>query len=157
MLLPYFLAIAAVIVADQWLKFWMLDEWDLLSGTIHEITPFFNLVLVWNPGVSFGLFATGSDASRWLLIGITSAVSVGLFVWLLRAQTHWLRSAIVLVIGGAVGNIIDRFIYGAVVDFLDFHVMGYHWPVFNLADSCICVGVAMLLWDSIRNQPQKSA
>lgn len=115
-----------------------------------EVTGFFNLVMVWNTGVSFGLFS-GIDA-RWLLIVVSLAIAVALAIWMWRADNHWLVLALALVIGGAIGNVIDRFWHGAVVDFLDFHLYGWHWPAFNIADSAICIGVGVLLLDSLRPQ-----
>lgn len=146
--MPLGLAVAvAILIADQISKFWVLD----LLGTppqAIEITPFFNLDLTWNQGVSFGIFG-GGVVPPLALSGLSLLIVVFLLGWLRRAQARWTRIAIGAVIGGAVGNVIDRFLYGAVVDFLDFHVAGYHWPFFNVADSAIVIGVAMLLLESL--------
>ncbi|MBY0356030.1 MAG: signal peptidase II [Rickettsiales bacterium] len=112
----------------------------------QSVTSFFNLVLVWNRGVSFGLLQ-GSDA-RHALIAFTFIMLVILLVWLSRVSQQSMSLALGLIAGGAFGNVLDRLIYGAVVDFLDVHVMGYHWPSFNVADACISSGVALLLWNS---------
>lgn len=106
--------------------------------------------MVWNRGVSFGMFATDAETTRWLLTALALAISAGL-VWWLRRQTNGLAVlAIGLVIGGAVGNAIDRIRYGAVADFFDVHVAGWSWPAFNVADSAITVGVLLLLLDAFR-------
>jgi signal peptidase II len=110
----------------------------------HEIvlTPFFNLVKVWNYGVSFGMFA---DQRQPLILTMVSLVIIiALLVWLARSTDKVLGFGLGMVIGGAIGNIIDRIRFGAVADFLDFHVAGYHWPAFNIADSCIFIGVVLL-------------
>ena len=143
------LAIAAVlIVADQITK-WIILERVMVPPRIIPVTDFFNLVLVWNRGVSFGLFSDGDPSQRWILIGVALAVTTALTVWLWRADRWPVALALGLVIGGALGNVIDRLRFGAVADFLDFHVAGFHWPAFNLADSAITVGVALLVLDSL--------
>ena len=113
-----------------------------------EVTPFFNLVLVWNSGVSFGMFQNDGTTGRWLLIGL--AIAIGCVIaYLLRREARLLAIiAYWLVLSGAVGNVIDRSIYGAVIDFLDFHIKNYHWPAFNVADSAIVVGAGLLIYDS---------
>ena len=121
---------------------------DLAQGV--EVLPFFNLVLAHNRGVTFGLLATDDPAGRWLLILLTGAVTAGLLVWLVRVQGRIQAAALGLIIGGALGNLVDRLRHGAVTDFLDFHVQGYHWPAFNLADSAIVLGVALLLIVDLR-------
>ena len=118
------------------------------------ITGFFNLVMVWNPGISFGLLDGGGAWTRWALTGLAAAVVIGLTIWLRRVDRGHLAVAIGLVIGGAVGNVIDRLRFGAVADFLDFHLFGYHWYAFNIADSAIVIGVAVLLVDGLFARPQ---
>lgn len=117
-----------------------------------EVTGFLNLVLVWNPGVSFGMLQGLGDLGPWLLTGFGVAVSAALLFWLLREQRTPTRVAIGLVLGGAIGNIIDRVRFGAVIDFLDFHALGYHWPAFNISDSAIVVGAALLVLDGLRSE-----
>lgn len=116
------------------------------KGWPITVTPFFNLVMVWNRGVSFGMLRD-ADA-RHVLIGFTTLVIACLLVWLNRAGGRLLPYALGLVIGGAYGNLLDRVIYGAVADFFDFHALGHHWPAFNVADAAICIGVALLVWQS---------
>ncbi|WP_366657085.1 signal peptidase II [Fodinicurvata sp. EGI_FJ10296] len=149
-----------VIVIDQVTKSLMLYGvfgFDFPAGISSwhpaiAVTGFFNLVTVWNMGVSFGMFSAGSPVVRWLLIAVAVGISVGMLVWLSRAGSRLVAAALGLIVGGAMGNVIDRILYGAVADFLDFHIWGYHWPAFNVADSAIMIGVALLLYDSIVGQ-----
>ncbi|WP_374304017.1 signal peptidase II [Ferrovibrio sp.] len=147
------LAVALLIlVADQVSKFFLLDLMQQNPQGI-VIAPFFNLVLVWNTGVSFGLFQEDTPLRNWTLIGVAAAVLVWLLVWLWRAQGRLIGAALGLIVGGAIGNIIDRYRFGAVFDFLDFHAFGWHWPAFNVADSAIVIGVGLLLLDGFRTRP----
>ena len=116
-----------------------------------EVTGFFNLVLVWNPGVSFGMLQGLGNLGPWLLTGFGLAVCLALGFWLARETRTTTRLALGLVLGGAVGNIVDRVRFGAVIDFLDFHALGYHWPAFNISDSAIVVGAALLVLDGLRS------
>ena len=137
-----------VAVFDQISKWWILA--DVMSPpAVIPVTPFFNLVLVWNRGVSFGILNHSSPWVPWLLSALAAAICVGLFIWLRRAESRWLATALGLIIGGALGNLIDRLRFGAVVDFLDVHASGYHWPAFNVADAAITVGVGILLIDAL--------
>jgi len=116
---------------------------------IIRVAPFFDIVLVWNRGVSFGLFNNDTGLNA-IVFSLVAAIIVGfLLVWLKRARQPLVAAAIGLVIGGAVGNVADRLRFGAVVDFLDFHLAGWHWPAFNVADSAICIGVGLMLIDSL--------
>jgi len=114
-----------------------------------EITGFFRIVMVWNSGVSFGMLNTGEETTRWLLTVLAVGISIGLVFWLRQMNKRLQVIAIGLVIGGALGNAIDRVRYGAVADFFDLHVAGYSWPAFNVADAGITVGVLLLLLDAI--------
>lgn len=116
---------------------------------VIEVTSFFNLVPVRNTGVSFGLFGTNTELARWALVGVAVVIMIALLIWLIRAGSKYITVALVLVIGGAVSNVIDRALSGAVIDFLDFHAFGVHWPAFNFADSVIVLGTAMLLYDGL--------
>lgn len=110
-----------------------------------EIAPFFNFVMVWNKGISFGLFNHDSGYGSLLLVAISLLITLAFLVILVRNASTLQSFGIALILGGALGNVIDRLRFGAVIDFLDFHLGSYHWPAFNVADSCICVGVAVLI------------
>ncbi|MGH7115280.1 MAG: signal peptidase II [Stellaceae bacterium] len=144
---------AAVVILDQLSKAAILAHFAGDSFAGEPITSFFNLVLVYNRGVSFGLFNTGAGSGvgvNALLFSLVAAAVVGgLVYWLRRVWSPLLAIAIGLIIGGAIGNVVDRIRLGAVVDFLDFHIGLWHWPAFNLADSAICVGVAAMLLDGL--------
>lgn len=145
---PVALAIVAGVLAlDQATKFWVKDELLVFPRAI-EVTSFFNIVWVWNQGVSFGLFGGGATPA-WALGGLAVAIVLGLGVWLWRTPSQPIAVALSLVIGGAIGNVIDRARWGAVFDFLDFHAMGWHWPAFNVADASIVIGVGVLLLDGV--------
>lgn len=149
----------AVLVADQATKWAVLGPIDLdarMPGII-EVTGFFNLVMVRNYGVSFGMFADDAGTTRWALVVLALGVTAALLVWLRRVERRFPAAAIGLVIGGAVGNVIDRLRFGAVVDFLDLHVLGYHWPAFNVADSAITIGVVLLVADGLFGRPAQGA
>lgn len=144
------LSIAAVtLVLDQISKWWILSVFDLPSRGTVEVLPFFNLAMVWNRGVSFGLLSADGNLGRWLLVALTAAISVGVVVWLRRATGALVVLGLGLILGGAIGNIIDRIVYGAVADFVQLHAFGYSFYVFNVADAGITIGVALLLWDAI--------
>mgnify|MGYP002632315600 CR=1 FL=1 len=139
---------AIVIVLDQASKWWILLS-VMNPPQLMEIMPVFNLVLTWNRGVSFGLFNIDSAASPWIL-SILAIVIVGVLGrWLHRAEGKLMAAALGLIIGGALGNVVDRIVHGAVVDFLDVHWGTYHWPAFNVADSGITVGAILLIVDSL--------
>ncbi len=141
---------AAVAVIDQLVKWWIVD-WLAEPPGFVEVLPFFNLVMVWNRGVSFGLLGDAGLAP-YLMAGIAGLVVIGLVVWLARVAQRLLAGSIGLIIGGALGNIVDRLRFGAVADFVDLHAGGYHWPAFNVADAAITVGVAVMLIDSLLNR-----
>lgn len=149
------LSLAAVIlVLDQATKWWILEIVRLPELGRIEVLPFLNLTMVWNRGVTFGLLAGEAWWHAWALAGIALAVVVALTVWLARAPDRWTALALGLVLGGAIGNVIDRIRFGAVVDFIDLHAFGWHWYVFNVADSAIVTGVILLLAHALlRPQP----
>ena len=140
----------AVVVLDQLSKVGILGFFTgHLPGEQQQITPFFNIGLIHNRGISFGLF-NHSGGFNALLFSLVAAVIVTVLIyWLSRVESSVLALAIGLIIGGAVGNVIDRIRLGAVVDFLDFHIGTWHWPAFNVADSAICIGVAVMLLDGL--------
>jgi signal peptidase II len=145
-MLPLGLVVAGlVIVLDQLSKWAMLTT---LDGPL-ALTPFLNLVVVWNRGVSFGMFDSAGTLGPWILSGLALAVVAALLWWLRRVEHPFAAAALGLIIGGALGNVIDRLRFGAVFDFLDVHAAGYHWPAFNVADSAICVGAVLLLVDGL--------
>lgn len=144
---------AVVIVLDQLSKYWILNVFDLPSKGQVPVTSFFDLTMVWNKGVSFGLMRAEVDLARWGLVAFSCVVAVALAWWAKRADRRLPALALGLVIGGAVGNMIDRVRFAAVADFLDFSGLWFPW-VFNVADSGITVGVALLLVDSFV-QPKK--
>ena len=141
---------AAALLCDQLHKAWMIGIFDGRETPKITITPFFDVVLLWNRGVSYGLLKQDSDAGRWLLTGFAVAAALALTLWLAQLQTRLAAASVGLIIGGALGNAIDRLHYGAVADFFSFHVSGFNWYVFNLADVAIVAGVAGLLLDSFR-------
>ena len=140
---------AAVVVLDQLSKYWILDVVHLPDRPAIRVLPFFQLTMVWNPGVSFGLLQAGSPMGRWLLVVFALAIVIALAAWARRLTRPLLALAVGLMLGGALGNsLIDRVRFGAVADFLDFHSLYFPW-VFNIADSAITIGVVLLLLDSV--------
>jgi signal peptidase II len=156
------LVVAAVVIAlDQAAKLWLLRVFDIAHRGAVRLTPFFDLVLALNPGISFGWFQSDSPTAQVILMLIKALAVLILAVWMARSRTLIATVALGLIIGGAIGNAIDRFAYGAVVDFALFHVQiggnTFNWYVFNLADVAIVAGVAALLYDSILGVPAAKA
>ena len=140
----------AVVVLDQLSKTAVREYFAGHPAGEHEhITSFLNIVLIHNRGMSFGLFNGGGGLNAPLFLLVAAAIVTVLIYWLSRVGSPLLATAIGLIIGGAIGNVVDRVRLGAVVDFLDFHVGRWHWPAFNVADSAICVGVAVMLLDGL--------
>jgi signal peptidase II len=137
---------------DQAHKWWMLHVFDISTRKPVTVTPFLDLVLVWNTGISYGLFPQDTAAGRLAIMAVALAIVAVMIVWLLRTADRLVAVAIGLVIGGALGNAIDRHLYGAVADFFRLHAFGYQWYVFNLADVAIVAGVALLLYDSFNGK-----
>lgn len=140
------IAILTALILDQ------VSKWVILLEVMDPprriaVLPFMDLVLTWNPGISFGLFGDGS-LSAWVFIALSAVISAGLVVWMLRSDSVWLAIALGLIVGGAIGNIVDRLVHGAVVDFVLLYAGSWSWPVFNVADMAITAGVAMVLLDS---------
>ena len=144
-------------LGDQGFKLMMLGVFEMQSWPYRriEITPFFDIVLAWNRGISYGWFAQHTEAGRWLLIGITTLITIGLWLWLAQQSRPLPAAGIGLIIGGAAANITDRLIHGAVADFFWFHLGRFSWYVFNLADVAIVAGAAILLYDSFVSDAQK--
>lgn len=139
--------VIAVATLDLWSKSAM-EAWLAPVRRTIEITPFFNLRLGYNPGISFGLLPAESEAARAILVGVTLLTAL-FILWLgLRSHSGTERAGLALIAGGALGNVVDRGGDGFVIDFLDFHAFGWHWPAFNLADVAITCGVVVLLFTS---------
>ncbi|MFZ4761667.1 MAG: signal peptidase II [Alphaproteobacteria bacterium] len=158
---PHYWAIwvaIAAFIADQASKNWLLYGLQLKDDPrIIDLFPSFSLVMVWNRGVSFGLFnhQENQEINRWVL-SLVGVVMVGVIVfWLKQVQTKWPAIAGGLIIGGALGNVLDRLIHGAVADFFDFYIGTWHWPAFNIADACITVGVAIILLQEFVRLPMQ--
>jgi signal peptidase II len=155
------IAAVAVLIADQAFKLWLLFDFDIAHRGAVRVTPFFDLVLAWNTGISFGWFQNDSATAQVVLLGIKALAVVALAIWMARSHTLLATIALGLIIGGAIGNAIDRYAYGAVVDFALFHIQiggqTYSWYVFNLADAAIVAGVAALLYDSFFGAPAAKA
>ncbi len=165
--IPFTLCLATFIfVCDQLCKWWMIEilfkaqnlgvasqgffEWLLSGGErlgpMHiELLPFFNLVMVWNKGVSFGMFAGDDSSGAMILIATSLIITAFLLFWLLTVHEKSIAVAISVIIGGALGNVHDRARFGAVADFFDFHFLGWHYPAFNIADCAIVLGVAYIV------------
>lgn len=144
--IAFFIAIIGFML-DNWSKGEILKQETLTTYNQIEITPFFNLVLVFNRGISFGMFA---EHNQPLILTIISLIIIGILLfWLWNNSSILVSSAIGIIIGGAIGNVVDRIKIGAVVDFLDFHIADMHYPAFNLADSFVFIGVVILVFHSI--------
>jgi signal peptidase II len=154
-LLVKWLGVGALVIAlDQLSKLWISSHFTYFET--YTVTGFFNLVLVHNFGASFSMLSDAGGWQRWLFSGIAVAASVWI-LWLLRKhqQEKLFCIALAFILGGALGNLIDRLLYGYVVDFLDFHWDEHHFAAFNVADSAINIGAALLLWDSFKNKAEK--
>ena len=145
-------AAALALILDQLSKAILLYGFSfihLAPGDVIRVTPFLNLVMVWNRGVSFGLFQTDDMTGRMVLLAFSGAVVLALIVWLRSVKIAALAIGIGLVVGGALGNMIDRVVLGAVADFFHLHAFGYDWYVFNVADAAIVFGVGVLIFESL--------
>ncbi|HEY6280948.1 MAG TPA: signal peptidase II [Burkholderiales bacterium] len=147
----WFVISALVIVLDQVTKYWVSQS--LAPGAGVPVTPFFNLVLTYNTGAAFSFLSQASGWQRGFFILIAALASL-LIIYFIRRYHREKRFSfgLSLILGGAVGNLWDRIVLGHVVDFLDFYIQAYHWPAFNVADSAITCGAALLIWDSF-NRP----
>jgi signal peptidase II len=143
------IAVFAMLI-DQLHKFYMIEIFDMPSKGTIQVTSFFNLVMVWNKGISFGMFQN-FEKSNYFFLGFSSIIVLLIFYMLSKSANKIESVAFGLVIGGALGNIIDRIRYNAVADFFDFHVANKHWPAFNIADSCVFCGAALLIIASLFN------
>ncbi len=147
---------ALVLVFDQLTKF-LMQAYVLNEQPVIALTPFFNFVYAWNTGVSFSMFNDGGQGGAVLLCLAATAIVAALLWWLYREKIPVVRGGLGLIIGGALGNVVDRVRFGAVFDFLDFHLAGHHWPAFNLADSCICIGAVVIIAHSLLYPEKKTS
>ena len=145
-------AVAAAVV-DQAIKLWLIFVTDLGARGVVELFPFLDLVLTWNTGISYGLFPQEGPLGQWALLALKAIAAILLWIWLARATSRLTAVALGLIIGGAIGNAIDRIAYGAVADFVLLHVttgsFDFKWYVFNIADVAIVAGVAGLLYETL--------
>jgi signal peptidase II len=146
-ILGFSLALITLIL-DQATKIYAYRVLDLPINEPIVLTPFLKLIVVWNRGISYGLFQQDGDLGRWVLIIVSILAAIGLSVWIRRTRAKLLAASLGLIVGGAIGNVIDRLWYGAVFDFIQFHVGDWSWYVFNVADAAIVAGVIGLLYDS---------
>lgn len=152
-------------VLDQLSKYWIVQVFWPQTGCdplnfakaylcSHTVTPFMDLTMAWNKGVSYGLFAQDSDLGRWFLISFSIVSMIGFFIWLANAICPVLALGIGLIIGGAAGNALDRVIYEAVADFVLLHAFGYNWYIFNIADVAIVLGAVLLFYHLVFIDPK---
>ena len=149
-------AAALILILDQLTK--IIAKGNLIEGISQPVTSFLNWTLVYNPGAAFSFLAEGSGWQRWFftILGLGASIYI---IWLLyKSQSDKLLCiALSLILGGALGNVLDRVMYGAVVDFIDLYYANWHWPAFNIADSAICIGAALIIWGELRKSFGKSA
>jgi signal peptidase II len=153
-MLKYLTVSAVIIVLDQVTK-WLMVSWLALYETV-AVMPYFNLTMAHNYGAAFSFLAQAGGWQRWFFIVLAIVISIVLIVWLAKLKPHAKLEAISLslILGGAIGNVIDRIVYGYVVDFLDVYIGSSHWPAFNVADSAICIGAVLLILDSFKSEPE---
>jgi signal peptidase II len=141
---------------DQASKLYLLYGYDLPVREPLVLAPFLELVVVWNQGISYGLFKQNTEVGRWALVAVQIAAAVGLSLWMVRASGRILVLSLALIVGGAAGNALDRIVFGAVFDFVHFHVGAWSWYVFNVADAAIVAGVIGLLYDALVLERQRT-
>ena len=142
-----------VLVFDQVTKF-LVANMLLADVSSIAVTSFFNIIKAWNTGVSFSIFSGGGKAGVYVLSAVALAIVAALIWWLKNEKNKLLQMSIGFIIGGAIGNVIDRLRFGAVFDFLDVHAFGKHWPAFNVADSFICIGAVLIIICSILEEKE---
>ncbi len=150
---PWLWLAAVIVLLDQASKWVVLGT--MRPGEVRYVAPFWNWVLTFNPGAAFSFLADAGGWQRWFFTALALGVS-GWIVVMLRQHRGEFRLALALslILGGALGNVIDRVRYGVVVDFIQWHAAGFYWPSFNLADSAICLGAGLMLWDQFRAKPE---
>lgn len=150
---PWFLLAMVIVGLDQASKYWA--SLDLTPYQSEAILPMFNLTLAYNTGAAFSFLHSAGHWHRWLLAGFSLVMSTAIFIWIIRSAINLRLQllALSLILGGAIGNLIDRAMFGYVIDFIDVFYKDYHWPVFNLADSAICIGAFLLFIDLLTTHP----
>ncbi|MFT7235085.1 MAG: signal peptidase II [Methylophagaceae bacterium] len=153
-MLKYLTLSVIILVFDQGTK-WAMVSWLSLYETVAVI-PYFNLTMTHNYGAAFSFLADAGGWQRWFFIGLASLISIILIVWLAKLKSHAKLEAISLslILGGAIGNVLDRVVHGYVIDFLDVYIGTHHWPAFNIADSAIFIGAGLLILDSFKSTPE---
>jgi signal peptidase II len=151
----FLITLLLTLILDQASKLWVFYSLDIAVNQPIDVTSFFNLVLVWNRGISYGLFQQNTEMGRWALTIFKLGAALGLSIWAWRAQEKWLSLGLGLIAGGALGNAVDRIHFGAVLDFAHFFWGNLSWYVFNIADAAIVVGVVVLMYDSFKQRPEK--
>lgn len=144
-----FILAGAVLCLDQASKWVILNQVMVPPHTV-SVTSFLNIILAWNRGISFGLLSSDNPYSVWILATVAFGFSAILMLWIWKAETRVTTVAFGFILGGAIGNLSDRLRFGAVTDFLDFHLYGYHWYTFNIADAAIVGGVALILVEQVK-------
>ncbi len=142
---------------DQASKLWVVANFDLYES--KALLPLLNVTYVHNTGAAFSFLSSAGGWQRWFFVGIALIASITLTVWLsrLKSSERWMAVTLSLILGGAIGNLFDRISYGYVIDFIDVYYQAWHWPVFNIADCAISVGVVMMLIDTFRTRPTKGS
>jgi len=151
----YLLLVLAVLILDQLSKWWVLSSYQPYE--VQPLLPVFNMTLVFNKGAAFSFLSNAGGWQRWFFTGLSSLVSIVLLVWLLRLKSDERITglSLALILGGALGNLLDRVRLGQVVDFLDFYWHQWHWPAFNIADSAITIGVVLMLLSGLRQRDRR--
>lgn len=148
--------VALTFVLDQALKLWLLFGARLAEEGPFQLASFLEIVLAWNRGISYGLFQQSTDIGRWALVVLSIVAAIWLWRWMWRTDDRLTVVSLALIIGGALGNGLDRIVYGAVVDFVHVHVGNFSWYIFNIADAAIVFGVLGLLYESLRPGADRS-
>ena len=152
---PWLALSVAIFVLDQFTKGWVSGNFEF--GDRVGLIPHLNLVIMHNPGAAFSFLAEESGWQRWFFISVSSIISLGLIIWIMRMPRSkiWFAASLALILGGALGNLWDRVEFGYVVDFIDFYYNSWHWPAFNVADIAISVGAVSLILESLFGQHDK--
>lgn len=149
--------LAGIIVLLDQLSKWLVLAF-LRPGDSIYVAPFFDWVLTYNPGAAFNFLSDASGWQRWFFTALALAVAAWIISTLRRHVSQFrLSLALTLILGGAIGNVIDRLRFGAVVDFIQWHAAGFYWPAFNIADSAICIGAVLMIWDQLASKPANAA